>query len=193
MTAEELYNAAVKIIEKKFIPLFVHWGWGVRERENETGKIWVISNPAGDRHESIYISKFSDGIRLESGRQRRFISVDEYRSDNANLQLIEKFLRKVTEKAVIAFAWRELSPVWSRKGKSLFAPKDRKWLTLEFSFGKRTWCWKMSLFSHLWRAWGAKGCLADQKCLAIVRHRHEVNPVDACKQIVEVYESLSSL
>ena len=193
MTASELYDAAVKITEKKFIPLFVQWGWKVRERENDSGKVWVISNPAGDRHESIYIGKFSDGVTLQSGRRQCFISTDECKSDGAHPQLIEKFLRRVVEKAVIAFTWRELSSSWTRKGKSLLLPKGRNWIVLDFSFGKNSWRWKLSSSPSLWRSWGTGKILVEEKCLAIVRHRHEINPIEAGKQIIENYEALSSL
>jgi hypothetical protein len=181
VTSREYYNAVVEMIENKIAPLCRLWGLEVKDRSIDNGRHWVFSNQAGDRHEAFLVVEEAGGVRLWLGWRQTFVCPQEWeKGDEALLQWTERRLRRVLENFVARLAWKELPIVWTKKGRCLSRRTKRQLLSLEFSLGKRTWTWTVTLTEFPQR-----GFATPPRKLATVRQPISVNPVEACLNIVK--------
>lgn len=181
MTSREYYDAVVEMIGNRIAPLCRLWGLKVKDRPIEDGHHWLISNQAGDRHEVFSVVGEASGVRLWLGWRETFVCPQEWeKGDEALLRWTEKRLRRVLENFVAQLAWRGLPVVWARKGRCLSKRTEQRLLSLEFSLGKRTWTWTVTLTEFPQR-----GFAAPPRKLAAVRQPISVNPIEACLDLVK--------
>jgi hypothetical protein len=181
VTSQEYYNAVVEMIENKIAPLCRLWGLEVKDRSIEGGHHWVFSNQAGDRHEAVTVVGEVDGVRLWLGWRQTFVCPQEWeKGDEALLQWTERRLRRVLESFVARLVWKELPVVWTKKGRCLSRRTKQQLLSLEFSLGKRTWTWTVTLTEFPQR-----GFATPPRKLAAVRLPISVNPIEACLNLVK--------
>jgi len=181
MTSREYYNAVVEMIENKIAPICRLWGLEVKYRSIDGGRHWVLSDQAGDRHEALLVVEEAGGVRLWLGWRQTFVCPQEWeKGDEALLQWTERRLRRVLENFVAQLAWKKLPIVWTRKGRCVSRRTRQQLLSLEFSLGKRTWTWTVTLTEFPQR-----GFATQPRKLATVRQPISVNPVEACLNIVK--------
>jgi hypothetical protein len=181
MTSREYYNAVVEMVENKIAPLCRLWGLEVKDRSIDGGHHWVFSNQAGDRHEAVTVVEEADGVRLWFGLRQTFVCPQEWeKGDEALLQWTERRLRRVLENFVAQLAWKELPVVWTKKGRCLSRRTKQQLLSLEFSLGKRTWTWTVTLTEFPQR-----GFATPPRRLAVIRQPISVNPITTGVNLVK--------
>jgi len=183
MTINEFYEAAINIVEKKFIPILLRWGWGVERKFDGNWKVWIISNSKGDKHIHFSVDKYPKVIRLSASKQRCFLFPEDYNGKDDPVKVVDKYFSEALERIVVFFTWCELPAVWVGEKNKLTTYRDGRPFIVEFSLERRSWSWKIFEPDE----WGTP------KHVATVRRKHEVDPIETFKQIVESYEVLSSL